>query len=192
MTIQATGSISFIQSVARLAYRPETSTGGTVLGGNATANSAAVVTVSAAARQLAAQDTGYDFTNMTPNQMKSLGQDLLKAGKIDPAQLFELENAGVPLGRLGVNGEFVPLSADEKARYASTPVNYVRTAQNVIQFKESSGEAVDPKSTIKEWQGLLRLMQELQGQPASQNLGQYHGVAIPMPSSYSSPAFANR
>ncbi|MHB1099316.1 MAG: hypothetical protein ACYCZR_07145 [Burkholderiales bacterium] len=181
MTIQPTGTTSFIQILTYQACRPESATATTGVNGNTTANSAAKVTISAAARQLAAPDVSYDFTNMTPHQMKSVAQNLCKAGKIDPVQLFELENAGMPLGRMGRHGELVPLSTDEKARYANMPVNYVQTIQNVIQFMETSGEVAYPKSTTKEWQGLLSLMQEMQGQPSTRDLSQYRGVAIPVP-----------
>lgn len=119
------------------------------------------VTISQAAVDLAAQSA---FTQMTPNQMRSLAREWYGQGKIDPVQLFELENAGVPLGRMGENGEFIPLSETEKNRYANTPVNYLQIANNAVRFLEDSGKRADPTSTIQEWKGILALLQGMQGQ----------------------------
>ena len=60
----------------------------------------------------------YDFRKMTPDQMKGVAKDLYQSGKIDLSQLLILETAGVPIGKVGAKGEFVPLSASEKASYS--------------------------------------------------------------------------
>lgn len=110
-----------------------------------------------------ANDATYDFSHMTPNRMRTIAQDLHKAGKIDPVQLFELQNAGVPLGRVGANGQFIPLTDAQRAQYADTQVNYLQIAQDAITFQEQSGMACDTKSTINEWKGILATLQSMQG-----------------------------
>lgn len=131
---------------------------------DAVANFSDRVTLSPAALDLARRDGGYDFTHMTPNRMRGLAREWHSEGKIDPVQLFELENAGVPLGRMGAHGEFIPLSETEKRRYADTPVDYMRLAGNAVRFLEDTGNAADPRSTINEWRGILAMLQGMQGQ----------------------------
>lgn len=112
-------------------------------------------------------DVTYDFSHMTPNRMRAVAQELHKAGKIDPVQLFELQNAGVPLGKLGANGQLIPLTDAQRSQYADTQVNYLRIAQDAITFQEQSGMACDTKSTINEWKGILATLQSMQGQACS-------------------------
>lgn len=128
------------------------------------ANASSQVSISQTTIDLAMQGGGYDFTHMTPNRMRGLAREWHGEGKIDPVQLFELENAGVPLGRMGAHGEFIPLSEAEKNRYADTPVDYLQIAGNAVRFLEETGNAADPRSTIKEWRGILALLQGMQGQ----------------------------
>lgn len=108
----------------------------------------------------ASANRAYDFTHMTPAQMQGVAQDLFKSGKIDITQLFMLQNAGVPLGKAGQNGEFIPLSADEKSRYGNTPVNYVQTAKDALAFLDQSGYGADPKSGYTEWKSILATLQD--------------------------------
>lgn len=120
--------------------------------------------ISDAARTMAKNDRNvqpgtHDFANMTPNQMHDAAQDLYKSGKIDLTQLLMLQTAGVPIGRQGANGEFVPLSESEKASYSSKPMDYVQAARDAIKFLEQAGLASDPKSGAEQWKGILAALQ---------------------------------
>lgn len=97
----------------------------------------------------------YDFSSMTPATMKQVADKLYRSGKIDLDQLFKLQNMGVPLGKAGPNGEFIPLTEQERAGYENTPVNYISTTQSAIQFLEQTGYAADPKSGYAGLKNLL-------------------------------------
>lgn len=43
--------------------------------------------------------TRYDFTRMTPNEMKSLAKELYESGEIDLTQLRTLDLMGKPRGQ---------------------------------------------------------------------------------------------
>lgn len=107
----------------------------------------------------ASATTTHDYTNMTPNQMRDVAQELYKSGKVDLTQLLMLQTAGVPIGKQGANGEFIPLSESEKASYSSKPMNYVQVSKDAIQFLEQTGHASDPKSGAEQWKGILATLQ---------------------------------
>lgn len=127
-----------------------------------TATYADQATISPAARAKAAAESQgvgpYDFTNMTPKQMRGVADELYQAGKIDLTQLFMLQNAGT-IGRVGANGEFIPLSPDEKARQDNTPMNYIQIAKDAIRFLEHTGNINDPTSSYPQWKGILETLQ---------------------------------
>jgi hypothetical protein len=160
---------SFLASTLSSPIRPAATGKGGVTGSSAastgTANEATLFQ-SALARASSQNESAYDFTHMTPGRMQTVAQELHKAGKIDPVQLFELQTAGMPLGKVGPNGQFIPLSAGEKAQYTNRPVDYTRVAQDAIAFLEQSGRAASPTSTIDEWKGILKTLQDMQGQVA--------------------------
>ncbi|MBC3863391.1 hypothetical protein H8K32_14900 [Undibacterium jejuense] len=111
----------------------------------------------------------YNFTNMTPAQMQGIAKQWCAEGKIDPVQLFNLQFAGMPLGKVGSNGECILLTQAERASYERQPINYVDLAKSQVAALQS--QAGDPKSVYKEWKGILEILQ-----------GQSDNVAVPMPS----------
>ena len=112
----------------------------------------------------------YDFRKMTPDQMKGVAKDLYQSGKIDLSQLLILETAGVPIGKVGAKGEFVPLSASEKASYSSKPLDYFKAFSDQIAFLEQRGEAGNPKSSYAALKGIIAALQEKQGVGAGVNI----------------------
>jgi hypothetical protein len=134
--------------------RQKASTGGSsfeaALAGAATASGSA-----------SSASSGYDVANMTPNQMQGVAQELYKSGKIDLTQLFMLQNAGMPIGREGANGEFIPLSVAEKTRFSQTPTNYISIVEGAIRFIEQTGMASDPKSGYAQWKGVLAALEDV-------------------------------
>jgi hypothetical protein len=104
----------------------------------------------------------YDFTQTTPANMKTISNQLFKEGQIDLEQLLTLQSMGVPLGHAGPNGEFIPLTAEERAGYENSPVDYLATTRSSIQFLEQSGYASDPKSNYKQLKAVLATLTSLQ------------------------------
>jgi|GEM_PF-5214184 len=105
----------------------------------------------------------YDFTSMTSHQMKSVAKALFDTGKIGLTQLFQLENAGIPLGKAGPNGEFVPLSSEERESFRNTPMNYMDIIKDVIAAIERQGKAADTTSGYQGWKELLGVLEDNQG-----------------------------
>jgi len=103
---------------------------------------------------------GRDYSRMTPREMQGIAQSLYESGKIDVTQLFMLQNAGMPLGKAGANGEFVPLTAAERASFQDKPVNYLKISQDAITNLEQSGKASDPKSGYAQWTGILSALKQ--------------------------------
>lgn len=126
------------------------------------------VQISQAAQNISAASAGttgsekFDFTNMTPKQMKGVANEMFKQGKIDIDQLFHLENVGVPFGKLGANGEFVALTPAEREGYMSKPVNYAKYTADRISFLEQTGYANDSKSGYEMLKNLLGKLKESQ------------------------------
>jgi hypothetical protein len=112
----------------------------------------------------------YDFSDMTPREMHDTATKLFRAGEVDLTQLFMLQNMGVPLGRQGASGEFVPLSAAERDTFRDQPYDYLAGARDAISYIEQSGRASDPKSGYQSWQGILNVLQNRQGSPAGLDL----------------------
>lgn len=153
-----------ISTTATTAVKPQSSP---IVSGTRAAKDSDTVTISAAAieaSQISASSsessTTGGFTNMTPNRMQGAAQDLYKSGKIDLTQLHMLQTAGVPLGRQGPHGEFIPLTASEKASYSNNPVNYVQLTKGAMAFLEQTGSASDPKSGYEQWKGILAALQD--------------------------------
>jgi hypothetical protein len=97
----------------------------------------------------------FDFTHMTPKQMKGIANEMFKQGKIDLDQLFQLETAGIPLGKQGPHGEFVQLTPAEREGFMSQPLNYIQNTADRISFLDQSGYANDPKSGYDMLKNLL-------------------------------------
>lgn len=97
----------------------------------------------------------FDFSNMTPKEMKGVANEMFKQGKIDIDQLFQLETAGIPLGKLGAKGEFIALTPAEREGYMSKPYNYVKYTADRISFLEQTGYANDSKSGYEMLKSLL-------------------------------------
>jgi|HubBroStandDraft_6_1064221.scaffolds.fasta_scaffold206193_2 hypothetical protein len=134
---------------------------------SASGTSAASATASSTA---SANSVGtYDFTNMTPNQMKSAAQALYGSGKIDSKQAIRMQLMGMPLGTM-VNGQFEPLTAAQRESFANTPVNYMQLFQGNMAFLQQNGMASDPKSGYDDDQTILTAMQSAQGQTSSVNI----------------------
>ncbi|MFZ5520665.1 MAG: hypothetical protein ACOZD0_05615 [Pseudomonadota bacterium] len=100
-----------------------------------------------------------NFEHMTPSEMKGVAEDLWRAGTIDITQLHMLQTAGIPLGKVGPNGELVPLTDQERANYESTPVDYVGVAKGAMRHLEQMHLDADPKSGYQAWQGILATLQ---------------------------------
>lgn len=96
-----------------------------------------------------------DFTQMTPREMKDYARQLWEAGEIDLTQLFMLQTAGMPLGRVGDNGELIPLTNDETNAFQSQPVNYFQVANDAMEYIEYTGKQHDPTSGYANWKGIV-------------------------------------
>ena len=104
------------------------------------------------------QKESPDFTQMTPREMKDVAKKLFDDGKIDLTQLFMLQTAGMPLGRLGDNGEFIPLTNDETNAFQNQPVNYFQVAQDAMEYIEYTGKEHDPTSGYANWKGIVKAL----------------------------------
>lgn len=130
-------------------------------GATASADSS-VVTLSEAARTAlasASEASGRDYEHMTPSEMKGVSEELWRSGKIDITQARMLQTIGMPLGRMGANGEFVPLSSEEQAQFASRSVNYIQSIQGTMKFLESKHMDADPQYGYESWRSLLAVLQ---------------------------------
>lgn len=106
-----------------------------------------------------------DFASMTPGEMQGVAKKLFEAGDIDLTELFMLQTMGVPLGKMGPQGEFVELSADEKEGFSSRPIDYFQGTKNAISYLEQTGQAANPKSGYGSWQDILAALHQRQGTP---------------------------
>jgi hypothetical protein len=107
----------------------------------------------------------YDFTSMTPKEMRGLADQLWRDGKIDLTQNFMLQRMGIPLGKLGSNGEFIPLTVDELADYENKPINYFEVGGQAMEFLTQTGKSKDPQYGYQNWEQILNVLNELQGSP---------------------------
>lgn len=105
----------------------------------------------------------YDFKSMTPKQMRGLADQLWREGKIDLTENLMLQRMGIPLGKLGSNGEFIPLSGVELADYENKPINYIDVGGDAMKFLEQSGKADNPQYGYDRWKNILSVLDELQG-----------------------------
>jgi hypothetical protein len=120
-----------------------------------------------------------DFTDITPNEMRDAATRLFQSGKIDFTELFMLQHAGVPLGKAGLYGEFVPLTAAEKESVGNTPLNYAQLAKNAIAALERQGETLDPKSGYKQWRNILGVLTSSQSPAGSTEFLAWRGFRFP-------------
>jgi hypothetical protein len=104
----------------------------------------------------------YDFTRMTPAEMRDLTGDLYDSGDLDLAQVLQLQLSGVPLGKVGPNGTLIPFSDAEKSAYDNTSRDFLGIASNAVDKIETQGRASDPTSGYQSWQGILSVLNSLQ------------------------------
>lgn len=124
----------------------------------AKASDQAVAATTATGDVDAPEEESPDFTRMTPREMKDYAKQLWEAGEIDLTQLFMLQTAGMPLGRLGDNGELIPLTTDETNAFQSQPVNYFQVAQDAMDYIEYTGKQHDPTSGYANWTGIVEAL----------------------------------
>jgi hypothetical protein len=134
---------------------------------NATTDS---TSTTAASATTSANSVGtFDFTNMTPDQMQSAAQALVKSGKITSSQGVMMQLMGKPLGTMD-DGQFRLLTPAQQQSFDNTPVNYMQIVQGNMAALRQSGEASDPKSMYADDQAILSAMQQLQGSVSSVNI----------------------
>jgi hypothetical protein len=102
---------------------------------------------------------GQDFTNMTPNQMSRVAEDLFDSGKINRQQLIMLWATGLTHGRMGENGKYIPPTEAEIASHINTPMDYVQYSKDRISYAESEGLTSDPQYGYESWKSLLATLQ---------------------------------
>lgn len=113
----------------------------------------------AATSQTSSSSSGsYDFTNMTPNQIRKLSQELFESGKINSQQSLSLMTIGF-VGRFPATKDYTPPTDADIARINNTPINCVQYCKDRISFLESAGDTVDPQYGYESWKGLLAFMQ---------------------------------
>jgi len=105
----------------------------------------------------------YDFSHMTPAEMRDLSGDLYNSGDLDLAQILQLQLSGAPLGKVGPNGTLIPFSDEEKSAYDSTSRDFIGVANDAMDQIESQGRAGDPTSGYQSWQSILSVLSGLQG-----------------------------
>lgn len=147
------------------------------IGGDRNWSRASPADILADAQKLAAADDStagevknYDFKSMTPKQMRGLADQLWREGKIDITENLMLQRMGIPLGKLGSNGEFIPLSGVELAGYENKPINYFEVGGDAMKFLEQSGKADNPQYGYDRWKNILNVLDELQGTPSGIDL----------------------
>lgn len=111
--------------------------------------------------QAQSAETGskYDVTNMTPNQMRDMAQDLFNSGKIDSQQHLMLLSPGLTLGNIGGDGKYIPPTEAKIASHINTLMNYVQYSKDRINYLESEGLTSDPQYGYESWKGLLATLQ---------------------------------
>lgn len=130
----------------------------TAAGAKASDQTAAAIAITGDIAVAAPEEESPDFTQMTPREMKDYAKQLFDAGEIDLTQLFMLQTAGMPLGRLGDNGELIPLTNDETNAFQSQPVNYFQVAQDAMDYIEYTGKEHDPTSGYANWKGIFEAL----------------------------------
>lgn len=126
------------------------------------ADPSAIVHLSSQATRSAEGTSGnggpVDFRHLEPREMKRVAKEMWRQGKIDLDQLFDLENMGMPLGKEGPHGQFVPLTADEKATYEATPFDYIAGIESHLEFLRQNSMENNPLSGFARWRGLLDVL----------------------------------
>ena len=141
---------------ALLAARQSAATGGAKVANRASAATTPSTPESSAG---SGEEPPLDFSQMPPREMQGFAKKLFDAGEIDLTQLFMLQTAGVPLGKVSPAGEFVPLSQDEQNAFRNQPVNHFQVAQGAMEFIEQSGKSNDPTSGYANWRGIVQALQ---------------------------------
>ena len=161
MGIQSIGGYTATSAIEQLRRQQNKTAGPTETSAASTAGNTDKVTFSRAALDRAAEQNkqggAYDFTNMTPDQMVDVAQELNDSGKIDNLQHMMLLSTCFVYGRMGEDGQHIPPTEEELARHGNTPVNYVQYCKDRVSFLESMGMTTDPQ--YDGWKDLLATMQ---------------------------------
>jgi hypothetical protein len=96
----------------------------------------------------------YDFTNMTPQQLQSTVNDLVKSGKLS------LKDSSPLLTIAGFGG-----TGGTAANGMGQPMDVLSMLKAGISYKEQA-QAGEPNSGIQYWQNALAALQNLQGTPS--------------------------
>ncbi len=89
--------------------------------------------------------SSYDFTSMTPAELQSTVNGLVKSGKLslkDSSPLLTIAGFSSGVGK---------------------PVDVLSALQAGIDYKQQTGQASDPASGIENWQNALATLRTLQG-----------------------------
>ena len=135
MGIQPTNAYSAFSFLANSPQRQQTSTSTTATSATSTASLADKTTISQAARDRAAEETKggstYDFTNMTPNNMLSTINSLIKSGQMSLDESSSLV-AMMPISPLAAanSGSGTPDAANQ-------PMNFFSGLEKMIAFDKS-------------------------------------------------------
>lgn len=103
----------------------------------------------------------YDFTQMTPQQMREAANDLYTNGTIDFDAMAGLQMIG-PLGKAGPNGEFIPFTSAERQQIDNTPINYLSAITDRLSSIERMGRTQDPTSGYDMWSTLSEVLNKSQ------------------------------
>jgi hypothetical protein len=95
--------------------------------------------------------SSYDFTSITPKELQSTINNLVKSGKLSLKDSSPL----VTIARFG-----------DQAGKSDQQIDVFSALKAGIAFKEQSGQAQQPNSGIQYWNNALSALQGLQGTPS--------------------------
>jgi hypothetical protein len=95
--------------------------------------------------------SSYDFTSMTPKELQSTINNLVKSGKLSLKDSSPLVTIAGFAGQAGKSDQ---------------PIDVFSTLKAGIDFKEQTGQAQQPNSGIEYWNNALAALQGLQGTPS--------------------------
>ncbi|MDO8811589.1 MAG: hypothetical protein Q7J38_06130 [Gallionella sp.] len=157
--ISAMSGLSAAQQTATSSQSQPTANASSIAANSTTVSISQQAQTLAATSQASSSSSGsYDFTNMTPNQMRDVAQDLFNSGKISSQQNLMLLTTSF-VGRFPATKEYTPPTDAEIAHHNNTPMNYVQCSKDRISYLESAGLTSDPQYGYESWKGLLAFMQ---------------------------------
>jgi hypothetical protein len=119
-----------------------------------TATSARTTATADAPTETASTGSGvssYDFTSMTPKELQSTINNLVKSGKLSLKDSSPLVTIAGFAGQAGKSDQ---------------PIDVFSALKAGIDFKEQTGQAQQPSSGIEYWNNALAALQGLQGTPS--------------------------